>query len=303
MIQLLTLPKYYVDKHGVEKVSEITGKAAGMVAAWAENKTTIPMKDLQALLDFDPSPIHEIKPLYTLPDNSEKLAFMMPTSRGPHWATFLSTLATWETGKMVPLIEPGSFIVRARNRLAHRWLFHTKCPLGLWGDDDMLWPHGDAASFKSIDGNADYPDFWAGINALHRLLFQKKSLIGAAYFGRRPGASGQFGGSGDPMIDQEIRSGPRDALLKTPWVGFGFVLMQRQVMLDIIEQGLAHEMSDADAHYLGYKYDFFSPQVPGESEDVAFCRLAEKAGHSTYVDLSIMAGHVGSHVFNYKNTR
>ena len=67
MIDLVNLPKKYIDKYGRGRVTEIIGQSPSMVSMWLSRKR-FPVEAVQKLLDFDPEPLHAVKPLYTNPE-------------------------------------------------------------------------------------------------------------------------------------------------------------------------------------------------------------------------------------------
>ena len=96
------------------------------------------------------------------------------------------------------------------------------------------------------------------------------------------------------MLANSLRYRPREEISPRDWVGFGGVLMHRDVLTDIIKtQGDEIKVRDEGiTRRFGYKYSFFE-RLPEWTEDTSFCIRAKKAGHQPYVDFSVRAAHIG----------
>lgn len=300
MIKLTSIAKDFIQKHGEAFTVETTGAKLETVRAWAAGTAQPNAQQLEKLLDADPDPINTIKPLYEGGlKEGQRLAICMNTNRQVDWRTMQSILKLYESEKMQLILHPTNFLIRGRNQLAHRFL-QTKCEWSLWVDDDMVLPCSDAAWFKHACQAPTFPDTYAGINAIGRLLHHGKTLVGGCYFDRIAGGKAQFNdAAASREINADVKNGPRADLRPTKWVAAGCMLVHRSVFVDIATKGIASKLPDNQAQYLGYNYGFFDPISDGTGEDVSFCLRAEKAGHQPYVDLSVMPGHVGSHVYNY----
>lgn len=300
MLKLTTIAKDFITRHGEARTAEVTGAKIENVRAWAAGTSQPTLPQLEKLLDEDPDPINTIKPLYTcgLPEG-QRLAICMNTNRAVDWRTMQSITKLFESEKMQLIIHPTNFLIRGRNQLARRFL-ETKCEWSLWVDDDMVLPCGDARWFKTVCQCPNFPDTYAGLNTIGRLLFHGKTLIGGCYFDRINGQKAQFNeAAASPEANAEAKSGPKNDIRQSKWIAAGCTLIHRTVFEDIANQGIAKALPDNQAQYLRYKYGFFDPISEGAGEDVSFCLRAEKAGHKSFVDLSIMPGHVGAHVYNY----
>ncbi len=99
MLDLLSLPGRYLDTYGRDKVAEVVGENPRIVAMWLKRKK-FPLAAVNKLLAFDPAPIHEIKPLYTLPEPGKKLAFLMPLSGPPAVKTMECVLKLYDKTTM-----------------------------------------------------------------------------------------------------------------------------------------------------------------------------------------------------------
>ena len=300
MLKLTNIAKDFIQRHGEAFTVETTGAKLETVRAWAAGTSQPNLQQVEKLLDADPDPINTIKPLYEGGlKEGQRLAICMNTNRQVDWRTMQSLAKLYESEKMQLIIHPTNFIVRGRNQLARRFL-ESHCEWSLWVDDDMVLPCGDANWFKTVCQAPNFPDTYAGLNTIGRLLHHGKTLIGGCYFDRINGGKAQFNdAAASQEINQDVKQGPRNDIRKTKWIAAGCTLIHRSVFEDIASKGLANKLQDSQAQYLRYTYGFFDPSSEGMGEDVSFCLRAEKAGHQPYVDLSVMPGHVGSNVYNY----
>lgn len=312
----------FVEKHGAAKAAEVIGKGVQIPEKWPQgNQPTV--IDLEKLVAFDPEllgvsaavpgetplPSTPLMAPYEWPKGT-RIAILMPTNRAPHVGLLKCFSAIFERDKMqfIPLKTnmPPS---RGRNILAQRWM-ESGCPLALWLDDDVLFPHGDVQWYREQCGNPNFPAEYALINPIARLMQQNRTLIGGCYFGRSDGGRAQYANAFmSNQADDAAHNGPRNFVEETPWVGFGFTLVNVSVLHDIIRTQPEVEIKNAAlAKQLGYRYRFFNAlSVDGEdsenSEDNCFCTRALQAGHRTFVDHAVVPIHVGERGYSYHNTR
>lgn len=292
MLRLTTLPQRYIDKYGKDKVADIIGEKSNVLSMWL-SRGSFPLSAVERLLEFDPEPINEIKPLYENTKLDSKLAILMPHNTGIGGKTVESVTRLYNPNEMKFIRYSFNTITIARNTLAQRFL-NSGCEWAFWMDSDMVIPAGDAQWFKQATGLDQIPDMFAGVNGLMRLLWQKKKLIGVTYFAKEPNGAAQFSGGHDLLSFGRIRNSPVDQVKAVDWIGFGGVLMHRDVLLDIIKQQ-GDELRVKDQGVIkrfGYEYNFFE-RLPECTEDSSFCWRAKKAGHQTYVDFSVRAAHIG----------
>ena len=295
MLKLTDLPRQYVEKYGKEKVAEVCNQELAVISMWL-SKRSFPLAALEALLAFDPTPIHEIQPLYTTTKLDSKLAILLPSLGGLHGAAVETLLRLYNPQEMTVRRMSFNTLSFVRNSLA-AWFLAQNMEWAFWMDSDMVLPAGDAKWFNEIT-KLKIPDPFAGVNSILRMLHHRKKLVGCTYFAKRDGGDAQFAGGHDPLLVNSLRTRPRDELHATDYVGFGGVLMHRDVLLDIIKtQGDEIRVTDPGIkRRFGYDYAFFD-NIPGWTEDASFCVRAKKAGHQPYVDFSVRAAHVGEHYY------
>lgn len=301
MIDLVGLPQSYIDKYGRDKVTEVIGQGPAMVSMWLSRKR-FPLDAVQKLIEFDPAPLHAIKPLYTTPEPGKKLVILMPMNGSPEPEIMDAFARLYDPKEMDFHRVAFNNLSVARNALAGHFL---KGPWdwALWWDSDTIPPYGDAAAFKKLCQNPNMPDTFAGLHSIYRMLVHKKSFVSACYVGRRKGAPPQFART-DMDMRGVMKRGPRNELLESDWSGFGFVLTHRKVFEDIIAtQGDEILVKNEGLRSrFGYTHAFFTPtgvDIPGD--DIPFCMRAAKAGHKVVMDLSVFAAHIGNYAYTHND--
>lgn len=309
MLDLRQLHTYYIDKYGRDTVASILDQKAAVVAMW-QRSSKFPVDALQRLLEHDPEPLAAIRPLYENPPAGTKLAILMPLTSAPEPKTMDCLLRLYDRTQMSFKRAAFNNLSVARNILAAWWLNGTS-EWAFWMDGDMVHPCGDAAFFKTSAELPAYPDAYAGINTINRLLYHRlkagktnATMVSVCYVSRSKEAVPQFGGGERSESRMEMRMGPRDELREKSWCGFGGVLTHRSVFEDIIKnQGDEIRMKPGGiGTRFNYSYSFFSPtdrETPGD--DVPFCQRALRAGHKIHVDYAVQSAHVGDRCYSYKD--
>lgn len=230
-----------------------------------------------------------------------------------------------------------AFVAHSRNTCVDEFL-KTSLDYILMVDDDMVLPFGNAAAYRLYSDWDWYPDPFAGFHTVDRLMSHNKSVVGVLYFGRNKNGLPVFAANHDAI--EFARKAPHDRLFQTDWVGTGAILIHRQVFLDIEKKfpvlardtsgkygqwftssehglldGVKHIYSEISKGAMdGVKcmrvYEMLEGLLNktkrssslGMGEDVIFCKRAREAGHDVFVDLGLVAGHVGYTVFGPRNT-
>lgn len=230
-----------------------------------------------------------------------------------------------------------AFVAHTRNTCADAFL-ESEMEWMLSIDDDMVVPFGDANWFNLTTGFG-FPEQFARLNTIDRLLSHNKTLVGALYFGRNPGGPAVYGEGmlGGKEIEY-ARKAPINVLKPTRWVGTGCILVHRSVFEDIEKRfprlargpnkqggqwftSSEHNALDwidktrkmlSEGAMTGEKamkaYEMMEAasndarcsSTLGIGEDVQFCVRASQAGHQPYVDFGLVAGHIGHHVYGPK---
>lgn len=195
----------------------------------------------------------------------------------------------------INFIGSESLITRARNVMASRFLA-SDCDYLLFIDSDL--------SFES--------------NAIAKLINSGKEVIGMPYAKKRLHM--------DEIIEQ-MKNGMllNDAICKTndyifnihnkeelriengcleiDELGTGGMLIKREVLLSLIEKGLAREYKTYQNEDTTFKhYEFFQTTIDDEtsfylSEDFFFSKMVRKAGYKVWLRVDIKVNHLGQEVF------
>lgn len=228
-----------------------------------------------------------------------------------------------------------AFVIHSRNKCVEQFL-KSSMEWALWIDDDMVVPWGNSAWFRAYTGWGDFPDPFAGFNAIDRLLAAKKTVVGATYWGRHPGAGPVYNeGSANPAEREYCWKGPYDVVKPTAWVGTGCLLTHRSAFEDIEKRfpnigrgsdGKGGNWFSPTEHNLMRNVNLLrdmltdGPMTSEKSlraltmvegalsdaransglstgEDVTFCRRAAQCGHQPHVDLGLWCGHIGHLVY------
>lgn len=262
----------------------------------------------------------------------------LPWYREANPLTTVALLNLFQRDRMTTSISFGdAFIAHARNKLASKFL-QTNFEWMLMLDSDMVPPCGNAAWFNEMTG-MKLPEWAAGLNTIERLISHGKTVVGATYFGRGPGRSAVFS-EGHTRNEDLRRSGPRDEIVPTKWVGTGCLLFHRTVFEDIEKRfphlsrarnggmGQWFTSSEHDLHEsIARVIEMLSKPSSGVTvgsenaavkllkdglhrssvhsslgmgEDVQFAVRATQAGHQPFVDLGLWAGHIGDAVYPIK---
>jgi hypothetical protein len=232
-----------------------------------------------------------------------------------------------------------AFVAHTRNKCADVFL-DSPCEYMLMIDDDMVIPFGNATWFNAYT-RFNFPEPFAGFNALDRLMSHGKSLVGALYFGRHPHGPPVYNeGTANPTEAAYARKAPFDQLKPTKWVGTGCMLVHRKVFEDIearfpriargpdkknghwftsSEVSLAQQLDDIKSELTdgpltaekAYRTLTLLENATatakrenclGCGEDVSFCMRAVAAGHQPYIDMGLVCGHLGHCVYGPRNT-
>lgn len=311
MFDLLKLPPYYLEKYGRDRIAELLGQKSAIVAMW-EKSGKFPLDAVQKLLEHDPEPLKEVRPLYENPPQGTKLCVLMPLMGPPEPKTMDCLIRLFDRREMSFKRASFNNLSVARNSLA-AWGLDNGFDEFAWLDGDMVVPCGDAATFKGHADLPNYPDIFAALHSFYRLMSHRKkagrsdaTFVSSAYVSRSKEAIPQYG-VGDPSFARmDLRRGPRDELKEVSWCGFGCVWHTRSVLEDIIRtQGSEIKMNpNGIGRRFSYSYGFFNP-IDGEtpSDDIPMCIRAKRAGHKIHVDMAVQAAHVGDRAYTYQDIR
>ena len=98
----------------------------------------------------------------------------------------------------------------------------------------------------------------------------------------------------------DVWTRPVTGLIKVRHAGTGFLCIHRSVFETIRDKGLVEKYKAGDLKFHDEAWDFFPMRAHHgmyESEDYAFCRLAEEAGFEIFADTRVQVRHVGKVIF------
>lgn len=272
---------------------------------------------------------------------SKKVLIVMPWQKFCHPITSFCVSQLTDKRRTSSMLNFGdAFVIHSRNHCADHFL-KSDLDWMLTIDDDMVVPFGNANWFKMYSGWTNYPDPFAGFNAIDRLMASGKTLVGATYFGKHGAGKPVYAEGAVPTEADLIRKGPRDLVKPTRWVGTGCMLIHRSVYEDIekrfpnlkrssegtggqwftpsetnaidllqrVRDMLSTGKMDGEKALKAYEMidgglgEARHKSALGMGEDVTFCVRAAEAGHQPYVDVGLICGHIGSQVYGPYNTR
>ncbi len=268
----------------------------------------------------------------------KQVCILLPWYKSTNPVTAFSIMSMLDRAKMAVMLNFGdAFIAHTRNTLAEKFL-QSNLEWALTVDDDMILPCGNAAWFNSFTG-FKFPERFAGLHTVNRLLSHEKTLVGALYFGRWKRGKPVYAEGNQPNEEAFARRGPHDVCKPTKWVGTGCMLIHRTVFLDIEKNfphlardnkgnrghwftSSEHDLREASRKSLLILQDQTATEQSrilmaeellrkaqdrsrfnsglGMGEDVQFCVRATQSGHHPHVDLGLVCGHMGNCIFGPK---
>lgn len=247
-------------------------------------------------------PLYRKQPEWAGRDLSILVPCYKMTNAASAWAWVALALDLGRDSVRMDMELGDAVIENARNKLACRFL-ETDCQWSLWLDDDIIPPIGREEWFRYMAGPPkDYPSEQAAEHVVHRLMSHGKTMVGGLYFGRqKTGVPMFYEGLAVKEVHMQARNPNNRDLLETDWVATGCLLVHRSVYEDIMEKFPERRMLDPTQARNCGEFDFFRMEK-GAGEDVSFCKLAQAAGHKTFVDLGVRAAHVGYCAWSSWNT-
>jgi len=265
-----------------------------------------------------------------------QVCILLPSYKTTNPRTEFSLLNLYDRTKMAVMLDFGdAMIAHSRNKLADRFL-KSKIEWALTLDDDMVFPFGNAPLYNSFC-RSTLSESFAGLHTVNRLLSHGKTLVGALYQGRWEHGKPVYAEAYHNKEEEAYaRKAPHDLIKPTRWVGTGCLLIHRSVFLDI-ETHFPHLARNKDGDYGHWftpsEHDLKEstqnalevlddPTISepvriakareliargqalsrahsslGKGEDVSFCLRAAQSGHQPFVDMGLVCGHIGEHVF------
>lgn len=205
-----------------------------------------------------------------------------------HYFTMLCTVMKYRMALRLEFRGDDSMITRSRNHLARRFL-KTEATWSIWFDSDMVFPFGHAGVYSTMTNMGNLPDRFMGVHTIERLISRGKTIVAGCYWDRRGGGKLIAGGGGPLMTPI-----PSDILHPIGFAGTGCIAIHRQVFLDIAAKFPETYSDESMGNECGFFTNIQTPQrMLGEDE--SFGKRATDCGHNTFLDLSLICGHIGSY--------
>lgn len=163
-----------------------------------------------------------------------RVLIALPWYKSVSPVTAFSVMGLIDRSRVGILLHHGdAFVIHTRNKVGDYFL-RSEFEWMLTLDDDVVCPFGNAKWFNSYTG-FNFPEKFAGMHTLNRLLSHGKKLVGAVYWGRHANGKAMYcEGMNDPQEAATVRKMvPVDHIKPTRWVGTGCMLIHRDVFLDI----------------------------------------------------------------------
>lgn len=271
---------------------------------------------------------NQVRPL------DKKIMLVLPWYKSASPLTAYCVLQLSDKRRTASYINYGdAFVAHSRNGCADLFL-ESGMDYMLTIDDDMVVPFGNAAWFNA-HSKFNLKEPFASYNAIDRLLSHGKTLVGGLYFGRWKGGHPMYGEGHLSMESVYAHLAPHNDCKPTRWVGTGCMLIHRNVYLDIEKtfpnlargaNGKGGQWFSSSEHVAmdwitrtrdflgdgamtgekamkayemleGAARDAKANSTLGMGEDVQFCIRAKQAGHQPHVDMGLVCGHVGQHIY------
>lgn len=261
-----------------------------------------PLSAPQRQLTRDPKQLTPVTPLELSGSKlkvavpSKNVMILRPILREVDALVHHATLALFDRESMTyDAVAGDSMVYHSRNILADRFMKSDK-EWALWWDDDVIPPIGNEGWSRTQVPKFDksFPSEFLNIDPIRRLQSHGKTIVGGLYFGRKYPYTAIC--ERTTLTKNDFKKVPRAELKPVGWVGTGFLLVHRSVFESI--QKKFPELSPKEGAVNPYEavWQYFAPNGHA-GEDVAFGARALAAGHQSFVDLSVVCGHVGSYVY------
>lgn len=174
--------------------------------------------------------------------------------------------------------------------------------------NDALRGQYDALLTIDSDIVFTYDDFKRILSSPHEItggIYPLKTLPPVMNFNPFPGEGTELlktnrGYDYDAFLAYREKYADSTGYAKVRHLPTGFLLVRMPVLAKLSESAEVYGSFEQDTGRRYGSFDFYPSRVVDrelESEDWGFCRLAQEAGFSCYLDTKITLGHVGSHTY------
>lgn len=297
-----------INELGDADARDYFGVSAGTISAWKSLKTFPSIVAAQKA--WDESLLCQSPEVWSA-TGSESVCILLPvyeTVEPFFMLSFLKALKQYGIERVNIIPKTRTLIEEARNDLVSRAML-TNAEWFIFADVDMILPCGNAAFLRKM--GVTIPESVGNLNAITRLMSHPKEyrIVGSLYKDRRAGERvlcakafaspqenvrllGLFKGETKPAGLEEAGG----------WVAPGWMRIHRSVFDEMLAEAKkpGSKMEEIlppppprDKEPVGY----FGRTSRWRGEDVAFGRRAEMIGIKSWIDTSLLCGHVGRRVF------
>lgn len=307
------LKKLVLDKIsavGVKEASRFFGVSIGTISNWQTGKTQPSISAVQLILadrevESIVSTSSEDLPLERW--EGRDVIMLYPIYRGfsddTHFTLFVN-YAKYGPEKLGMIMEKRTVIHESRNILAHKFL-KTNAKYAIMGDDDMIYPCGSVELINGRFGAGLPPDL-AGQVAISRIMShgEDKKIVGGLYVGRHDRGRAQCSsGFANDSENENLHKMKYRGLKKEEWVATGFIRIHRSVFEEMKKAIDGGKWPECKPRGPDGWYGFFNPLGVRIGEDVSFGRRATELGIQSYLDTSLVCGHIGARNYWPTNTK
>lgn len=287
---------------GPTEAARYFGVTPQSIYNWRKGKSSPSIEAIEKVLEDEA----KIKPYEIVQWEGRKVMVLLPVYRNvsveTHYTLF-SNYAKYGPDKIGMILEKRTLIHESRNILVDKFL-KSDAEWCIFVDDDMILPFGNSQAFAARY-RANIPSRFTDQVAINRIMSHgtDKGVVGALYYGRvehgkAQCADGFASAKGNADLHDYNNLGE---LREVRWTGTGMMRIHRSVfekMKAHAEKNWPHIIPQTEGKPMGY----FTPDIVGQGEDVAFCLRAGAIGVPVYVDTGLICLHTGETHFGPHNT-
>ncbi len=309
MVDLKKLVLAKIESCGIKEAANFFGVSAGTVSNWQTGKTQPSITAAQLLLTEESTeiPVNNPDEIPLEKWEGKDVIMLYPIYRGfsddTHYTLF-ANYAKYGPEKLGMIMEKRTAIWESRNILAHK-LLKTTAKYGVMGDDDMIYPCGSPELINGRYG-ANLPKDLASQVAISRIMShgEDKRIVGGLYVGRHDKGRVQCSsGFANDSENENLHKLKYRGLKKEEWIATGFIRIHRNVFEEMAKAIDGGRWPECKPRGPDGWYGFFNPLGARVGEDVSFGRRAAELGIQSYLDCSLVCGHIGGRNFWPTNTK
>ena len=291
-----------IEALGPAEAARYFGVTSQCIYNWKRGKGSPSIEAIEKVMDEEA----KHKPHEVVHWAGRKVMILLPVYRNVSIETHFSLFANYAKygpDKMGILIEKRTLIHESRNILVDKFL-KSDAEWCIFIDDDMILPFGNEALFAQRY-HTNMPSQFSGVTAFNRIMSHgvDKPIVGALYYGRHDRGKAQCAdGFASEVYNAELHDYRElGGLRPVKWTGTGMMRIHRSVFEKIkaaAEKQWPHIIPQGEGKPIGY----FTPDIVGQGEDVAFCLRADALGIPVVVDTGLICLHTGETHFGPHNT-